>query len=221
MSGRGAVDSGPAPVLRVPLGVVAGLGALVVVVLGVAYAGQSGPTAVDARITAGVEGAGAFWRHVALFADSLGEPVGAVLLVSAVVGVCVLLRSRRAAVLAVVGPGAAVAVATGLKSVVGRTIHGDDNLSYPSGHTAFATAVALVVALTVAGRLGLGRAAGVPLVLGAALVAGGVMGWAEVVLGAHYPSDALGGWCTALAVVPVAAWTVDRAAGAGRWRRPR
>ncbi|MYR56875.1 phosphatase PAP2 family protein [Streptomyces sp. SID625] len=221
MSGRGTAGPVLPSVLRAPLGAVAALGALVVAVLGVVYAGQSGPTAVDARITAGVEGAGAFWRHVALAADSLGEPVGAVLLVPAAVAGCGLLRSGRAAVLAVAGPGAAVAVATGLKSVVGRTIHGNDNLSYPSGHTAFATAVALVVALTVAGRLGLGRAAGVPLVLAVALAAGGVMGWAEVVLGAHYPTDALGGWCTALAVVPVAAWTVDRAAGAGRWRRPR
>ncbi|WP_018564557.1 phosphatase PAP2 family protein [Streptomyces sp. PsTaAH-124] len=221
MSGRGTAGPVLPSVLRAPLGAVAALGALVLVVLAVAYAGQSGPTAVDARITAGVDGPGAAWRHVALAADALGEPVGAVLLVLAAVAGCGLLRSGRAAVLAVVGPGAAVAVATGLKSVVGRTIHGDGNLSYPSGHTAFATAVGLVVALTVAGRLGLGRAAGVPLVLGAALAAGGVMGWAEVVLGAHYPTDALGGWCTALAVVPVAAWTVDRAAGAGRWRRPR
>jgi undecaprenyl-diphosphatase len=33
-----------------------------------------------------------------------------------------------------------------------------------------------------------------------------------VVLGAHYPTDVLGGWCTALAVIPVTAWLVDRLA---------
>jgi undecaprenyl-diphosphatase len=39
-----------------------------------------------------------------------------------------------------------------------------------------------------------------------------VLGWAEVALGAHYPTDALGGWCTALAVIPATAWLVDRTA---------
>jgi undecaprenyl-diphosphatase len=50
------------------------------------------------------------------------------------------------------------------------------------------------------------------LVLAAGLVAGAIMGWAEVGLGAHYPTDALGGWCTALAVIPATAWLVDRTA---------
>ncbi len=36
------------------------------------------------------------------------------------------------------------------------------------------------------------------------------MGWAEVALGAHYPTDVLGGWCTALAVTPATALVVDR-----------
>ncbi|EGX56013.1 hypothetical protein SZN_30037, partial [Streptomyces zinciresistens K42] len=53
-------------------------------------------------------------------------------------------------------------------------------------------------------------------VLGAALAAGGAMGWAQVALGAHYPTDVLGGWCTALAVTPAGARLVDRAAGARR-----
>jgi undecaprenyl-diphosphatase len=38
------------------------------------------------------------------------------------------------------------------------------------------------------------------------------MGWAQVVLGAHYATDALGGWCTALVVIPATAWLVDRTA---------
>jgi undecaprenyl-diphosphatase len=61
-------------------------------------------------------------------------------------------------------------------------------------------------------RLGLGRTAGTSLVLTAALAVGAAMGWAQVGLGAHYPTDALGGWCTALAVVPATAWLVDRTA---------
>ncbi|THC46025.1 phosphatase PAP2 family protein [Streptomyces sp. A1499] len=152
------------------------------------------------------------WRYAALATDFLGEPAGAAVLVLAAVTGCLLLRWLRAAVFA----GAAVCVAVGatmlIKPLVGRTIHGADNLSYPSGHTAFLTACALVVALLVTGRLGLGRAAGVSLVLTAALVAGAAMGWAQVALSAHYPTDALGGLCTALAVVPVTAWLVDRTA---------
>lgn len=195
------------------------LAALVVVVLGTLYAGDGEPGAVDARVSAAVEGVGPSWRKAALATDFLGEPVGAAVLVVAAVTGCLLLRSPRAAVLVVVGTGVAVGVTKLLKPLVGRTIHGDANLSYPSGHTAFLTAFALVVALLVAGRLGLGRTAGTALVLGAALVAGGAMGWAQVALGAHYPSDVLGGWCTALAVVPAIARLVDRTA-AGQGGRP-
>jgi undecaprenyl-diphosphatase len=133
------------------------------------------------------------------------------LVVAAVTG-CLLLRRPRAAVLVVVGVGMTVGTAKLLKSLVGRTIHGDDNLSYPSGHTAFLTALALAVALLATGRLGLGRTAGTSLVLGAALVAGATMGWAQVALGAHYATDVLGGWCTALVVIPATAWLVDRVA---------
>ncbi|MER7488978.1 phosphatase PAP2 family protein [Streptomyces sp. NPDC126497] len=208
------------PALRGRLGPIAGLAALVVVVLGGVHAGDSEPGGVDARIGAWADGLGPPWRHVALATDFLGEPVGAALLVGAAVAGCLLARRPRAAVLLVTGAALAVGVTTLLKPLVGRTIHGDHNLAYPSGHTAFLTALALTGALLATGRLGLGRTAGTSLVLAAALVAGAAMGWAQVVLGAHYPTDVLGGWCTALAVTPSAAWLVDRAADAGRGRRP-
>ncbi|MCK7627015.1 phosphatase PAP2 family protein [Streptomyces sp. RS10V-4] len=195
---------------RPRLGWVAGLAALVVVVLGVRYAGGSGPGGVDGWVGAAVDGVGPSWRGVALAVDFLGEPGGAVVLVAAAVAGCLLLRRPRAAGLVVAGAGASVAAATVIKQLAGRTIHGDGNLSYPSGHTAFLTALALAGALLVSRRLGLGRRAGTVLVVATALAAGGVMGWAQVVLGAHYPTDVLGGWCTALVVVPAAAWLVDR-----------
>ncbi|MFF5364783.1 phosphatase PAP2 family protein [Streptomyces scabiei] len=198
--------------LRGWLGVVAVLAALGVAVGAVLFAGDSEPGAVDARISAVVDGVGPPWRHIALAVDFLGEPVGAAALVVTVVAGCLLLRSPRAAVFAVASVGVTVGAGTLLKSLVGRTIHGDGNLSYPSGHTAFLTALALVVALLAAGRLRLGSAAGPSLVLAMALVAGAAMGWAQVALGAHYPTDVLGGWCTALAVTPATAWLVDRAA---------
>ncbi|MFF8657613.1 phosphatase PAP2 family protein [Streptomyces huasconensis] len=217
MAGRPTPALLPVP-LRGWLGPIGGLAALLVVALGVLYADDSRPGAVDARIWAAVEGVRAPWRGVALATDFLGEPVGAAALVAVAVTGCLLLRCPRAAVLVVVGPGLAVGATKLLKPLVGRTIHGDGNLSYPSGHTAFLTALALAVALVATGRLGLGRMTGTVLVLVSALVAGAAMGWAQVVLGAHYPTDVLGGWCTASAVVPATAWLVDGAAGrvAGR-----
>ncbi|WP_225827716.1 phosphatase PAP2 family protein [Streptomyces naphthomycinicus] len=225
MTGRPAREALPRS-SRAWLGPVAALAALVVVVLGVLYAGDGRPGTVDTRIGAAVYGVGTPWRQAALALDFLGEPAGSVPVVGAVVAGCLLLRRPRAAVLVVTGVGLAVGTATLLKPLVGRTIH-DGNLSYPSGHTAFATALALVVVLPATGRPGLGRTAGPSLVLAAALASGAAMGWAQVALGAHYPTDVLGGWCTALAVVPAAAWLIDRVAdrlaagtaGAGRRER--
>ncbi|NGN66428.1 phosphatase PAP2 family protein, partial [Streptomyces sp. A7024] len=133
-----------------------------------------------------------------------------VLGVGAVVG-CLVVRWPRAVVLVVGGAGLSVGATMVIKSLAGRTIHGG-HLSYPSGHTAFLTALALVGALLAVGRRGFSRTHGLLLVLAAALVAGAAMGWAQVALGAHYPTDVLGGWCTALAVVPATAWLIDLAA---------
>ncbi|MFF7651636.1 phosphatase PAP2 family protein [Streptomyces sp. NPDC007983] len=206
--------------LRAWLGWIAVLAVLVVGVLGVLYAGHGEPGRVDRWIIEPTaDSVGPPWRRVALALDFLGEPAGAAVLIVAAVAGCLLLRRPRAAVLVVAGAATAVGTATLLKHLVGRTIHGDGNLSYPSGHTAFFTALALIAALLAAGRFGLGRAAGTSLALAAALVAGAAMGWAQVALGAHYPTDVLGGWCTALAVVPATAWLVDRMADARRRER--
>ncbi|MEV7190558.1 phosphatase PAP2 family protein [Streptomyces sp. NPDC093510] len=219
--GRRVVPAVLPQVLRAWLGVVAGIAVLVVAGIGMLYAGHGEPGTADRWvIDPTADSVRPPWRRVALATDFLGEPIGAAVLVVVAVTGCLLLRRTRAAVLVVAGAGVTVGVARLLKHLVGRTIHGDGNLSYPSGHTAFVTALALVFALLVVGRLGLGRAGGALLVLGAALVAGAAMGWAQVALGAHYPTDVLGGWCTALAVVPVTAWCVDRVADTGRRQTP-
>ncbi|MEW1775041.1 phosphatase PAP2 family protein [Streptomyces sp. NPDC086777] len=209
------------PVLRGWLGPVAALAALVVVVLGVRYAGHSEPGEVDRwLVPPTADSVRGPWRRLALALDFLGEPAGSVLVIVAGVAGCLLLRRPRAAAFVAVGTGLTVGTTTLLKHVVGRTIHGPGNLSYPSGHTAFFTSLALMAALLAAGRLGLGRTAGMSLVLAAALTGGATMGWAEVGLGAHYPTDAVGGWCTALVVTPATAWLVDRTAGRSAARSP-
>ncbi|MFI5792967.1 phosphatase PAP2 family protein [Streptomyces sp. NPDC051677] len=215
MTGRPAPAVLLPPSLRPRLGLIAALAALVVVVLGVGYAGHSEPGRVDRWIVQPTaDSVRPPWRRVALGMDFLGEPAGSAMLIVAVVAGCLLLRRPRAAVLVVAGTALTVGTTTLLKHLVGRTIHGDDNLSYPSGHTAFFTALAVIGALLATGRLGLGRTAGMSLVLAAALVAGTAMGWAQVALSAHYPTDVLGGWCTALAVIPATAWLIDWTAAA-------
>jgi membrane-associated phospholipid phosphatase len=201
--------SRPLPVaLRRPLAVIAVCAAVVVAVLGVRFAGQSVPTSLEAPLLPPIEGVQGTLYYVSHFFDFFGEPIGSVLLELAFVAVCLRLRRLRIALLAVVGALLTVGLEALLKPLVDRTIHGG-YLSFPSGHTAFATSLALVVALLVVDLRRFTRRTAVLLVLAAALVAGAVMGWAEVAVGAHYPADTLGGFCLALAVVPFAGWAID------------
>lgn len=185
-----------------PLAVVSVFAAVTLVVLAFLYAGQSVGTWLDVGVRAELRALGSPWHQIALVVDWTGEPVGAAVVLATLVIIFLRQGNRRAALLSVAGPAAAVAVTTGMKPLVGRTIN-DGFLSFPSGHTASATAFALVATMA-AGRLWL---TAVVTVLAAA-----AMAWAQVLLNAHYPTDTIGGFCAALAVVPAVAWVIDRVA---------
>ena len=208
---RAAPAALPVP-LRTPIAIVSVLAAVVVVVLAILHFDDSSLTGIDAVLLPPIDGVEFPWRFVALTFDFGGEPIGSVILVGALTLALIALRRFRSALLTVLGVLITVGVTSVLKPIVGRTIHGEF-LSFPSGHTALATTLALVVPFVLVDKLMLGRGAGLLLVLGLALVGGLAMGWAEVALGAHYPTDALGGFCTSLVVVPVTAWLVDRVVG--------
>jgi membrane-associated phospholipid phosphatase len=186
---------------RAPLAAVSVLAATTLVVLGFLFAGESGGTPVDAGVRALLRSLDQPWHSIALVIDWTGEPVGYTVVLVTFVVVFLSRGNRRAALLAVAGTAAAGAVTTGLKPLVGRTIN-DGFLSFPSGHTATATAFALIATLA-AGRLWL---TAVVTVLAAA-----TMAWAQILLNAHYPTDTFGGFCAALAIVPAVAWAVDKA----------
>lgn len=186
---------------------VAGCAAVALAVLCVLYAGQTAGTAFDAWVGAALVELRSPWRQFALVVDYTAEPVGGALTIGSLVLVCLRLGHRRAAVLAVFGTGGSIACTTMLKPLVGREINGGF-LAFPSGHTATATAVALVAMLVVVQRR---RRGTIPLLV-VTVAAAAAMAWSQVVLNAHYATDTLGGFCTALAVVPTVAWAVDRIA---------
>lgn len=185
------------------------LAALVVIALGVAFAGMSGGGAFDRWLQPWLTSSTTAWHPLALTIDFCGEPVGLAVLVVVLTGLSLWLRRPRMAVLVLVGTGLAITATTVIKPFAGRTIH-ETFLSYPSGHTASATALSMAAVFLVWHRLR--PAAAFALLMGVALVVGAAAAWAQAGLVAHYPTDTIGGWCTALAVVPATAWLIDRAA---------
>ncbi|SFA98201.1 undecaprenyl-diphosphatase [Amycolatopsis marina] len=198
----------PAP-LRLPLGLLATLAALAMLTLGLYYSGHSSPGDLDRTLMSAAGEPAEPARTLALFVDFGGEPVGAVILVTVLGVLCLALRRVRLAVLALAGPALTVIATTLLKPVFGRTINGE-HLSYPSGHTAMAAALAVVFLLLIVQLFEISRIPGTALVLAGSAVAGAEMAWSQVALGAHYPTDTIGGYCTALAVTPLTALALDR-----------
>ena len=196
------------PALRRPVVVLAVIGAILAVVPAVLFAGDTGPSRLDTRVQHVVDDSPAGAWSLVRALDWLGEPLGRTVLVLVVSALCLLAGRRALALTAVLAIVATSAVTTVLKPLVNRRIH-DDFLSYPSGHTAAATAAALVLGLLVADLLRAGRIVGTAIVLSAAVAGGALMAWSQIHLTAHYPTDTLGGFGCGLLVVAPAAWLTD------------
>lgn len=184
-------------------------GAVVVVAVGaVRYRGQTSAGRVDERaerlllsLTTG---------HRSLLDDltSFGSPLVVVLWSLGMALVCAAARRWRFAVLALVGPGVTGLTTTLLKPLVGRVMDGG-GYAYPSGHTAGATALALVAALALVSCSGVGRPARITVLTAGSMAIGGAVGVGMVVIGTHYPTDAVGGGAVAIAMVLGSAAVID------------
>ncbi|MGC7096172.1 phosphatase PAP2 family protein [Amycolatopsis lurida] len=205
------ITSPPAlpPQSRTPLSVLGALGFLAALVLGLRYAGTSGTTGPDAFLYSVFDRAEGPVRQWAIIIDFGGEPLGAVVLFLALGLACLWFRRPRTAILLVVSCVVTIGLTTGLKPLTGRLIHGEF-LSFPSGHTAFGVTIAAVTGLLVIDVRGLGPRAGAWVLVGLVALAGLAMGWSQVSLRAHYPTDVFAGLGVALAVLPVAGWAIDR-----------
>lgn len=125
----------------------------------------------------------------------IGEPAQRSL---AMVGFAGLLYWRKrpwAALMMVVAPPFAGATSSLLKEIFSRARpdvvpHLDmvTSLSFPSGHATNVMAIYLLAALLLA-------QAWRPIWIGLALLTGLAIGVSRVLLGVHWPSDVLGGWC--------------------------
>ena len=95
-------------------------------------------------------------------------------------------------------------VEQGFKFLVGRPRPSGSSLGFPSGHTTSATAFAVVL-IYLMSRERLSPAARLALqILAVALML--LVGWARIVLRAHWPTDVLGGFLLGAGCAAAAAW---------------
>lgn len=125
----------------------------------------------------------------------LGEPAQRSLALVSFAGLLYWRKRPWATLVMVVAPPFAGATSSLLKEIFSRARpdvvpHLDmvTSLSFPSGHATNVMAIYLLAALMVA-------QAQRPLWIGLALLMGLAIGVSRVLLGVHWPSDVLGGWC--------------------------
>lgn len=209
------------PQVRRPAALLALACAAVLVVLAARYHGDRIPGRLDSWVFGQIPRAlRSHWWTLSGLAKVL--PFVLVFAAGVVAVVSCIGRRWRLAALAVVAPTLTVGLTELGKQLVDRRI--DGFLALPSGHTAGATSVFLVLGLVVLGRVrgNVRVAAGV---VAAAVTAGGALvGLLMVSVHDHYATDTIAGYCVAVAVTLALALTLDRA-GQPWWRsisaRPR
>jgi membrane-associated phospholipid phosphatase len=208
---RAAARPALTPAARRSALVLAAAGVPLVAVPALLFAGDTGPSRPDRWIQQMVADSPVGAWNLIRGLDWLGEPTGRAVLTLVVAALCVIAGRYALAVAAVLGIVATSVLATVLKGLVDRRIHGEF-LSYPSGHTAAGTAAALVLGLLLADLLHTGRVASTAILLAFSVIGGGLMAWAQIYLTAHYPTDTLGGFGCGLLVVAPAALLMNRLA---------
>ncbi len=190
--------------------------ALLMVLLGLAYAGDTGPGALDEAAAAAVHrtfvGQDALLRLFVLPT----QPTVLLGVLGLLAVLCVLQHRRTGLALVLLGPALAVAANTWLlKPLFGR--YYDDHLAYPSGHT-----VSLVAVLTVLALLARqGTATRLVVALGCLVLPAAGIGM--IGLHYHYLTDILGGAACAVAAILALAAGLEAAmpARSAARRRPR
>jgi membrane-associated phospholipid phosphatase len=194
--------------LRRPVATLVAMAAVTFAGLAVRYAGTSTASGIDSRVDSVVDPLGSPHQWLVRHTAALGSPPSVVVLAFGLSVTCLLLGRRRLAVLAVVGPGLTGLCTTLLKPALGRTF--DGGYAFPSGHTGGATSLGLVIAFLLISLLRPGRLGALAILATGALVVGGGVGAAMVASNLHYPTDTLGGFCTAVVVVCGCALMLDR-----------
>lgn len=219
-----------APRLRLAAGIAVAACVVILAAVGVLVAHDSGPTRLDAAAwnalpfpwgPAGQSGAGAKMLKVMDIIRQLGGPLPTTFLTVLLCYCCLAMRRYRAAILVAGTEIVASALTEYLfKPLVGRTLGG--SLSYPSGHTTAAFALAMPVVLLLANPPGTRMPRSMRVVLSvitvglASLVAFGMVAWHQ-----HYLTDALGGAAVGVGVTLAVALLIDFVAGRRRQEAPR
>ena len=218
MSKRTIVEPVALPVpLRRPAVCVAVVAVVAVVALGLRYEGLSSSTRIDRQLDRLGSISAPDTYHVFMLVLTLGNPLPVIIAVGLLIVLALATGRRRLAVLALVGPGLTGVATSALKPLIDRTLDGQP--VYPSGHAGALTSLAIVAALLLVSVLRPSAGIGMLLVSVTTLAAGGVMAVALITLHKHYPTDIIGGFCTAVAIVLGIALLLDELADA-RLRRP-
>jgi membrane-associated phospholipid phosphatase len=184
---------------------------VVTAALGLLLAGHSRPGPVDGWVDGQLDARLGRYPQLAAV-NNLGDPLWVVVIAAAAVAACLLTRRFRGALLvAIAVPAAGGLTDHILKPVVDRTSNGA--LTYPSGHTAVVTtmAVAAVLVLTGPGRPPLPAAP--RWLLSAALLALiPCVAVSLIIAQYHYFTDTIGGAGVGIAVVLGTALGLDAAA---------